>query len=76
MYFEGMNPPIEKGARVVVGGNLQSYAVALVADCIFQIKEARWAIVLEWPNAPGGPGYSRVYDHDEGKGWYRYAATS
>lgn len=75
-----MNPPIQKGERVVVGGNSQSYATAIVADCIFVPKENRWAITLEWPNIPpelgGGPGYSRVYDTDEGKGWYRYKATN
>lgn len=71
-----MNPPISRGERVIVNGNLQPYALAIVADCVYQPNEARWAIVLEWPNAPGGPGYSRVYDHDEGKGWYRYVAAN
>lgn len=71
-----MNPPIKKGARVIVYGNLEAYATAIVVDCSYQQSESRWAIVLEWPNAPGGPGYSRVYDTDEGKGWYRYAASN
>lgn len=71
-----MNPPINKGERVVVNGNLQPYATAIIVDCVYQAAEARWAVLLEWPHAPGGPGYSRVYDTDEGKGWYRYAATS
>ena len=76
MYVEGMNPPIEKGERVVVNGNLQPYAEAYVAECVWNASEARWAIILEWPKAPGRPGLSRVWDTDEGKGWYRYAANS
>jgi len=71
-----MNPPIEKGKRVVVNGNLQPYALAVVVETIFVEKEARWAIVLEWPNAPGGPSFSRVYEKDENKGWYRYELAS
>jgi hypothetical protein len=68
-----MNPPIQKGVRVVVAGNLQPYARAVVADCVYKPEEARWAIILEWPDAPGGPNVSRVWDTDEGRGWYRYA---
>lgn len=71
-----MNNPVQKGQRIVVRGNLQPYALALVADVTFIEHEARWAIILEWPNASGGPAYSRVYDHDEGKGWYRYSQAS
>ena len=71
-----MNPPIEKGTRVVVAGNLQPYARALVADCFYDKNSARWAIVVEWPDAPGGPGVSRLWDTDEGKGWYRYSTAS
>ncbi len=71
-----MKPSIEKGTRVVVGGNLQPYAVALVADCVYNVEEARWGIVLEWPNAPGGSAFSRVWETDEGKVWYRYGSCS
>ena len=69
-------PPVNKGERVVVGGNLQSYAAAYVADCVYVPHEARWGIVLEWPNAPGGPSASRVWDTDEGTRWYRYEASN
>ena len=69
------NPPINKGERVVVNGNLQPYAKEVVADCIYSDEEARWAIVLHWPDAPGG-GISRVWDTDENNGWYRYAAAN
>ena len=71
-----MNPPILKGERVIVGGNLQPYALAIVANCVYHSAEARWCIVLEWPNTPGGTSYSRVYDTDEGKIWYRYRSAS
>lgn len=71
-----MKPPIEKGARVVVGGNLQPYAAAYVADTLYIPKESRWAIILEWPDAPGGPSTSRVYDHDENRVWFRYGSVS
>jgi hypothetical protein len=60
----------------VVNGMLQPYAKALVLECAFSEKEARWAILLEWPDAPGGPGRSRVWDTDEGKGWYRYTEAN
>lgn len=68
-----MIPPIQIGARVVVGDNLQPYAKAIVSDLVFNSMEGRWAIILDWPNAPGGPGRSRVWDHDEGKTWRRYS---
>jgi hypothetical protein len=68
-----MNPPIKMGERVVVHGNLQPYAKAIVVDLVFNKQEARWGIILEWPDAPGGPSVSRVWDHDEGKVWRRYA---
>lgn len=65
-----MNPPIQKGERVVVAGwtNLD----VRVADVIFQQQELRWVLVLDW----GEHGVSRVYDHDEGKTWYRYAVSN
>jgi hypothetical protein len=68
-----MNPPIKTGERVVVYGNLQPYATAIVVDLSYNHQEARWGIVLEWPNVPGGPATSRVWDTDEGKVWRRYA---
>lgn len=70
-----MNPPIKSGERVVVNGNLQPYAKAIVLECVYNAQEARWGIILDWPEAPGG-GRSRVWDTDEGKGWYRYASAS
>lgn len=76
VYVEGMNPPIEKGARVVLNGNLQPYAVAYVTETIYLPQRQAWAILLEWPNVPGGPGYSRIYSDEEGKGWYRYVASN
>jgi len=76
-YRKDMNPPVQKGERVVVGGNLQRYATAIVSDCAFVPTENRWAIALEWPNIPpelgASPGHSRVWSTDEGKVWYRYA---
>jgi len=75
-----MNPPIQKGERVVVNGNPLPYARAFVADCVYVPHEARWAITLEWPNLPPelgtSPQYSRVWDTDEGKTWYRYTVTN
>lgn len=68
--------PIEKGTRIVVGGNLQPYALAIVSYCTFNVHESRWGIIVEWPNAPGGPSYSRVWDTDEGKTWYRYGRSN
>lgn len=62
--------PIQKGERVVVSGwnNLD----VRVADVVYQPSEARWVIILDW----GEHGISRVYDHDEGKTWYRYGSTN
>ncbi len=64
-----MNPPVKKGERLVVYGRPER---ATVADCVYVPAEARWVIVLDW----GEFGVSRVYDHDEGKVWYRYAQAS
>lgn len=75
-----MNPPVQKGERLIVGGNTQPYATAIVVECNFVPTEQRWAITLEWPNLPPElgktTGYSRVWDSDEGKGWYRYRGTN
>jgi hypothetical protein len=64
-----MNPPVKKGERLVVYGRPEQ---AIVADCIYAPVEARWVIVLDW----GQYGVSRVYDHDEGKVWFRYSQVS
>ena len=61
---------------MVVNGNLQPYAEAYVVDCIYVPNESRWGIILEWPKAPGGPSVSRVWDTDEGKGWFRYSGAN
>jgi len=71
-YGGDMEPPIKVGERVVVHNNLQPYARAIVADLVYNADEARWGIILEWPNAPGGPSMSRVWSTDEGSVWYRY----
>ena len=65
-----MKPPIEKGSRVVVSGMTEF--PALVAETTYVATEARWAIILDW----GIHGISRVYDHDEGKVWYRYSTVN
>lgn len=65
-------PPIESGTRVVVYGNLQPYAKAIVAECVYKHDEGRWAIILDW----GVHGMSRVCDTDEGNVWYRYETTN
>jgi len=65
-----MNPPVQKGERVVVSG--WNNQVTKVADCVYNPQEARWVIILDW----GEHGISRVYDHDEGKTWYHYRATN
>jgi len=72
--IEQMKNPIEKGTRVVLNGNLQPYAKAIVVDTVFRSTEARWEILLEWPNTPGGPSKSRVWDSDEGKTWVRFSS--
>lgn len=64
------------GSRIVVAGNLETYAQAFVIDHVYVAEGDRTAIILEWPNAPGGPGRSRVWDTDEGNGWYRYAGMN
>jgi hypothetical protein len=71
-----MEPPIKVGERVVVNGNLQPYAKAFVCDLVYKQDEARWAIILEWPEAPGGRAMSRVWDTDEGSVWNRYASLN
>lgn len=68
-----MNPPVKNGTRIVVGDNLHEYAKAIVTECIYVPNEQRWGIVLEWPNAPGGSSFSRVWDTDEGKVWRRFS---
>lgn len=70
-----LTPPAN-GSRVIVNGNLQPYAMARVVNSIFNKDEDRWGIILEWPNLPDGPAFSRVYSTDEGKGWYRYSAAN
>lgn len=76
-YKQPVNSPLKHGERIVVNGNLQPYAAAYVADCVYLTQEARWAIILHWPNAPGtGSKTSRVYDTDEDKDWYRYASSN
>lgn len=71
-----MDSPIKNGTRIVVGDNLQPYAKAIVVDSIYVEHEGRWGITLEWPDAPGGVSYSRVWDSDEGKGWRRHAEVN
>lgn len=71
-----MNPPILRGTRVVVGGNLQPYAKALVSRCVYVPEEERWCIYLEWPDSPGGPAESHVWDTDENLTWYRYSEAN
>lgn len=68
--------PVTLGERLVVQGNMQSYAAAYVASCDFVTNEARWLIVLRWPNAPGGEGVSRVWSTDEGNVWRRYLSLN
>jgi hypothetical protein len=65
-----MNPPVQKGERVVVSGwnNLD----VRVVDVFYVPGEARWHITLGW----GEHGLSRVYDTDEGKTWYRYGTAN
>jgi hypothetical protein len=67
-------PP--EGTRIVVAGNLHEYATALVTGNEYVPTEARWRIELSWPNSPGGPGSSYVWDTDEGKVWYRYGSSN
>lgn len=76
VMIRNMNAPIKNGTRVIVGDNFQPYAKAIVVDCVYVAHEARWGVVLEWPNAPGGPGYSRVWADDEGKGWRRWTEVN
>lgn len=71
-----MNPPIKNGTRIVVGDNLQPYAKAIVIDSVYNERESRWGIIIEWPNAPQGPNISRVWSTDEGKGWRRYVEVN
>ena len=63
-----MEAPISKGTRVVYGRPEK----VTVADVVFVPSELRWAIVLDW----GPHGVSRVYDHDEGKVWFRYGQAN
>ena len=60
---------VQKGDRLVVYGRPEK---AIVADVVPVPHEGRTAFVLDW----GEYGTSRVYDHDEGKVWHRYASQN
>lgn len=62
--------PVEIGERLIVQGIM--YARAVVSEVKYLENEARWEIVLDW----GEFGKSKVYDHDEGKVWYRFKSCS
>jgi hypothetical protein len=60
---------VKKGDRLVVHGRPEQ---AIVVDIVPLPHEGRAAFILDW-----GPfGLSRVYDHDEGRVWNRYAALN
>ena len=59
--------PPGTGERVIVHGIL--YAQAIVERVELDEKTRSWIIHLDW----GEHGKSRVYSHDEGLIWHRYA---
>lgn len=64
-----MASSVKKGDRLVVHGRPEP---AIVVDIVPLPLESRTAYTLDW-----GPfGLSRVYDHDEGKVWQRYATLN
>lgn len=58
------------GDRIVVHGI--RHIMVKVSKIEWNEHEARYVIALDW----GEHGTSKVYDHDEGKTWYRYNDAS
>lgn len=71
-----MKTSVRVGDRLIINGNTNTYALAIVDDVVFLQRENRYKFVLRWPNAPGGVSHSHVFDHDEGSVWYKYTTTN
>lgn len=65
-----MKSPLNIGERVVVSGI--RFVVARVKYVEYIAKEVRSKITIDW----GIHGTSYVWDHDEGKTWFRHDQSS
>ena len=66
----GQVEPVKKGERVSIPR--WEHLRVTVKSVDWDPFDHAWVIILDW----GEHGTSRVYGHDEGKTWQRYAAVN